>query len=407
MRLIGKHVYSIGKPKFNEIIQSLLFIGIIFLLELGYYKKLLSISPAQWLLMLLGMYSILVIALKKTISLKHMVFIGAYMIYALVAHGFSTTDFINTVALLSATIALLNRRFDMDRFWSLVEVGAVIATMMIIVQTVSYYVFGYPLDLFPVSLVDEWRLSTDTTLHLDIVYNGLMRLAAFFAEPSHFVHFVSPMMFQYMLTEEKRRKKFKLLVFVSIGIVLTTSGMGIFTVATLWLFYVLKMLGSKKIKYLFYGLALLITFILVVVLLFNYNAAFQASILRIFMSSNIGSSAITGRTAGIEELLNILNGRELWFGIGEVENRIAGGFIGGTFQVLYTNGIIGVALYLMIYLYAAIKLPCGKRWHSLYLIGISFVAGINSIYFLLYYIFTIYSGFSKASQGNMKKSLVQ
>jgi len=125
------------------------------------------------------------------------------------------------------------------------------------------------------------------------------------------------------------------------------------------------------------------------------------------MSSDIGSSAITGRTAGIEELLNILNGRELWFGTGEVENRIAGGFIGGTFQVLYTNGIIGVALYLMIYLYAAIKLPGGKRWHSLYLIGISFVAGINSIYFLLYYIFTIYSGFSEANQGNMKKSLVQ
>lgn len=390
----------------NSMIQSILFLGIIFMLNLGYYKRIVSISPSQIAMMMLCIYSVFALYFKRIVVLKHMTFITMFQIYVLCVHGFSAYDVFSACTILLTLLTLLNGRLNMELFWTVLEIWAFIATILIIFQAIIFYTTGTAVDLFPVALVDANRLAEDKALHLNIVQNGIIRPAAFFAEPSHYAHFVSPLLIQYMLTEEKRTKKFKLLIIISIGVVLSTSGMGIAMVAAVWLFYIFQLLYSKKKKYLFYGICLLMIFVSMFIILFNNNAAFQKSIVRIFVASASSSSAVGGRTAGIEDMFYMLDETEFWFGTGEAKNRINGGFIGGIFQIIYQNGVIGAVLYTCIYVYSALKLCKGSRWQSLYVILISFFAGINNNAYLIYFVFTIYSGFNAVCRIDDRKNKI-
>ena len=403
-------VLKLKKFDFNSMIQIILFLFIIFMLNLGYYKQIFSSSPSQIAMLLLCIYSISALCLKRIINLKHMFFLTIFQVYVLLIHGFSAYEMLSICTILLVVLALLNNRFNIELFWSVLDFCAVIATVMIFFQAIIFYVSGTAVDLFPVSLVDAKRLAEDSSLHLNIVQNGIIRPAAFFAEPSHYTHFVSPLLIQYMLTEEKRKVKKKLIIFVSIGVVLSTSGMGLVLVAALWIFYVFQLIYSRKKKYLLYGICLLVFFIGIFIFFFNNNAYFQKSIVRIFIPSSFSSSAIGGRTAGIENMFRMLNGNEVWFGTGEATNRINNGFIGGIFQIIYQNGVLGAILYTCIYLSSAFKLREGNRWQSLYVILISFFAGVNNNAHLIYFVFTIYTGFNTVNRTydrNNKISCVQ
>lgn len=380
----------------DKIVQSVLLFGSIFLINFGYYKKILYLNPAHLIMILLCVYSGFKICMHRFIKLKytkHMTVVAVFQIFGLVLHGFSAYDFLVVMTVLLVMLALLNDVFNVELFWSIVEIWAIIATLMVMIQSIAYYFAGVAIDFFPIALVDELRLAEDQKLHIAIIQNGIYRPAAFFAEPSHFTHFVSPLLIQYMLTEDLRQKKFKLLIFVSVGVVLTTSGIGIATVVGIWVLYGLQLLYSKKKRYLLYGLGLLTILSMCFIILLNYNATFQESILRIFTGSSTSISALQGRTAGIEGLFNTLDEGEFWFGTGEISNRIDNRFIGGIFQLIYQNGIFSAILYILVFLYAAIKLNKGKRWNALYIILISFFAGIHSYPSLIYNAFAIYSGF--------------
>ena len=188
------------------------------------------------------------------------------------------------------------------------------------------------------------------------------------------------------LSETRTKKDLILAIFLSIGIIASTSGIGIATIVAVWLLSYGKVLFNSKnfLK----GFVGVLFFIVVLIIAFNVSETFRESVLRIVgLGERSDYNAIAGRTGGVVFMWNSLSGSELWFGTGEYISRwYTWGFLGTFFRIIYEYGLIGVSLFTLLFLSPAFFLKSWQRWMAFYIIVLSLVSGISIQSTIFYYI---------------------
>ena len=184
---------------------------------------------------------------------------------------------------------------------------AQVASILIIVQYVCHYIFGFHLKLVPVSLLlpesSQWIAGAETgQVGINGIRSELYRPSAFFLEPSHMFLYVFPILFVFLLSPNIDNWRRKIAILLTVGLFLTTSGMGIGVSCFAWILYLgfnSGKLNNIKLKNVFRikNLIMLITFCIVFIVLCFTVPFFRDSIVRIFVGESGGSNAIEGRTA--------------------------------------------------------------------------------------------------------------
>lgn len=320
------------------------------------------------------------------------------------------TYLLRSIVQLLVCLAVINGLFEIKTFIKCCQLIAVCATVLIIVQYLCFYVFGFHLQLVSTALLNpdnsQWfGLIQTGTISVNGKVMAFYRPSAFFLEPSHFAIYCIPVIVATLFSyAEDEKRKIRLAFFISIGVVLSTSGMGIGIVIASWIAYIVffyrqnERINSIKIRNLFKprSIALLLLILGVLVMLYVCVPFFRQSVSRIFMSaSSSGLNAIEGRTMTGMKSLQMMQGTRRFIGFGSTYN-IAGWNMPAFFFVTFKFGWIGTVLFYAFYVYSAFRLKREAQVLSIIFIILSFFTLlVYGIYYRLFYTMIILNGYAE------------
>lgn len=275
-------------------------------------------------------------------------------------------------------------------FRHVLEWIAVAAAVCVSLQTLCHYLLGFhipfviePLCTSSVQIQYHSAIKTGTVL-------GMYRPCAFFLEPAQYT---CCCVYGLLSVLCKDKINYKKAIFISVGMILTTSGMGIALTFGLWIWrYVL---GSSRIGILkrlrnVFGVFVLVAIAFLILSRFPF---FNAAISRIFGDSDtIG--AFQGRTLGWDKFFAGHHYTEFIWGFGY--DAIPEMYITGFMTILYAYGIVGYALLLFFFLRVIFKGDRFVKMVCLIFLALMFVANVNG------FIYTVFVLGLALSQGYKK-----
>lgn len=326
-----------------------------------------------------------------------------FSVYEIFNHGVGLFEFGREALLVAYCIAAASGVFDLKYYAKVIVRIATIASVLLFLQYACFYIFGFHLQLVVTSFLnssaEQWVLLSKTGL---IGVTGkpmsFYRPSAFFLEPSHLTLFCFPALAMIIFSPNFNRKHIVSAVLISLGIVLSTSGMGIALVFGFWsLYFLIKLSGKgsfwERTKHLFKpkNLIWLSLIIVSVVLLYFVFDPFRMSINRV-LGIGVRQSAFAGRMGTGIKALGDLSGIEFFFGKqnwGDVHKWNMPGF----FYTFYTQGFIGMLLSYGFYFLCLFKTKGPYFWISLALVGLSFITiHTHAAYYMLFYSLLLLDG---------------
>lgn len=369
------------------------------------YKQFFSISPTYLMLILCTPFALLRLGNRKLISVKNLGWIAAYLLYCMVSHGIGISEIIVTMLFLIYALAANNGVFDEKPIWKSIVVISCIATVGILLQIICYYLLGTRLFLCPTGLMEQsvWEMYGVETSG-GALSSALFRPASFFLEPSMFAQYVVLAVMYLRLSKTRDKKSFRTTaLFLSVGVVASTSGIGIASLIVVWLLsYWIEIVENKK---LLKGLAGVLAFVIVFFVAYLVSDSLRESILRVFgLGETSNYNAFAGRTGGVVFMFEALKGKpELWYGTGEYIVRwYTWGFLGGIFRIIYEYGMIGAILFVLVFFSLGLRIKSWHRWIAFYMLALSLVTGI-SMQGLLFYYLLICTGTSSLKEKSVKR----
>ena len=334
-----------------------------------------------------------------------------FQIYKIFNHSVSSTKILYGVFMLIILIEIAAGTINTEYIVKYATIIGSTAAICLIIQYISFYLFGKHIIMVPISLLlpesEVWIMGVKTGLYgLRGVNNGFYRPSAFFLEPSHLFLFCFPMLCINLLFPQINSWRKRKAVLITIGILLSTSGMGIIFAVMIWGVYYLFYYGSKAAAYkskllnLFNGRNMLLfaVFLVVVVVAYFRVPVFQKAINRILGAVNgENSSAIDGRTRLARGLIQGISGSNLLFGVTDNTEDINFN-LSGFFATIYKHGITGILLSYWFYIQGLFKLKYAFFWISFIIVVISFFsAHTHGTFYMLYYTLLLMSGYHMKS----------
>lgn len=287
----------------------------------------------------------------------------AYMFFRVVDHGTSITELGQSgVLILFFAIAALGC-IDLKLFCKAALMVSMLASALLAVQYVGFYIFKFHIQMVPTDLLlpsaEQWILGAQTGLAgITGKINDFYRPSAFFLEPSHFFIYAFPHLF-LVLFGGKEKKHLYAALLISLGMVLTTSGMGIAATVGAWVLYFalydeknhvfsVKNIFRKRNLILVGGVVVLFALAVAVV------PSVRRTVVRIF-ATGTGVTAITGR---ISKALKGLQGMTFWqwiVGVEDTTHDISYN-MPGLIAAIYRHGLIGMILSVELYTKSIYKL---------------------------------------------------
>lgn len=217
---------------------------------------------------------------------------------------------------------------------------SMLAFVLVTLQTIAHYLLHFHIPMIAFNLcLDEMKVYADLIATGMAKGSTMYRPSAFFIEPSHFAKYCIWGLGFCLFGETQEIRK---AICISLGIILTTSGMGIILVAFMWFFWYVNGRGyytiSRKIQYFIFAVfgACMLYFVLNMIP-FTHNI-----IARITGDSVDGYNAINGRLFWWNTYFGGMNWRDFMFGFGEA--ALPEVYFTGFMTVLYAYGIVGLAL---------------------------------------------------------------
>lgn len=290
---------------------------------------------------------------------------------------------------------------------------AMVASILIIIQYICFYIFGFHLQLVATSQLlpraEQWILGAQTGLAgiTGKLRTSFYRPSAFFLEPSHMFLYIFPHIFIMLFSKNISKWKIQRAVLLSVGLVLSTSGMGVLAVAGAWGAYFAFSNGKEnrmQLKSMLRAknLIMVIFLIIIIVALVLYVPFIHRTVMRFLNMSERG--AIAGRTSAAWELIRSLRGMDLLVGVTRTSNISFN--MPGFADTLYRYGILGVVMSYSVYVTGLIKLKYQYAWISFLIIITSFFsAHTHGTFYMLYYVFIILEG--NYSQRKARKERVE
>jgi len=285
------------------------------------------------------------------------------------------------VHILIGTGTLFNRKIAMLT----VQRISILNTAIIVLQYIAHYLFNvYFNPTITNLLIDDAQVYT-SYLSSGMSF-GVFRPAGLFLEPSHFTLFSAIALWSILFAYNPKKKQIMYAIIISLGIVLTTSGMGIVLNFLMWgAFFIKRRNISKKI--IFNVLVGIIVFAISITVLYQFNF-FQYAIYRMF-TGDIRTSALYTRIYNMQYLENMSS---KWLGEGFMNfPETIVGYSNGAVKLIYGQGIIGAILFITILFIQFIRTNYSGKILALCLLGLFFVAEMYSTVYLLFYLMFLFS----------------
>lgn len=327
-----------------------------------------------------------------------------FELYTVVVHGVDASRLFYVLFLILLFLCIASGCVNISYFFKYAVVIAILATIAVFVEYVFHYVLHRDLDLkFLEYLVRDdtiWDKNAEAIEGLD-VSAYFFRPSGFFLEPSHFFLYSFPLIGVCLLSPERNRKSMRAAILISIGLVLTTSGMGIASVIVLWLVYFILKNNEFNIKgaftKFFSARTILIGMVSIILLFVAYRFIpfFHSSIERIF--TNDDHSAIDGRVRLASSFAKTISGRAKYFGTPGITRGLDFN-LSGFYATYFKWGIVGLVFTYWFYIQGIFKLKGAYFWISLIIVIISYyTAHTHGTFYMLYYILFLMSGYFERS----------
>lgn len=239
-----------------------------------------------------------------------------------------------------------------ERIRKIIETFAIINSVLIIIQILSYYGFHYRIQYISQTLIH--REFKDSYVFRDL--KGLYRPSALFLEPSHYAQYCCFALIS-VLFPNNQKVDLKKAAIIGMGCILTTSGMGIALTFGIFVWYIIFSRASKDVK--LFNILKWVPAIAIVIVVLLQIPFFQTAVQRVF-SSVEGYNAIRGRTGQWSRAIGSMKGRILWFGYGNSASYPY--YLAGLADTIYKYGIVGVILQFLCFLYLMIKKVDNYVW---------------------------------------------
>lgn len=240
--------------------------------------------------------------------------------------------------------AICSNVMNISAFKKYVMNISMIASACVIFQYLSYILMNYHIPM----IAFDFCLDDLAYYRYKPLGGAMYRPSAFFLEPSHMAQYL---MLGLALCLLDKQKNYKQAIIITIGMLATTSGMGIVMLICIWgWFYCSQVFQNQnfKLKNILLGAIAALT----VVSIATSIPAIQRILARIFGSFGGESSdynAIHGRLFWWNTYISGLNGKDLLIGKGTA--ALPDDYLTGFMEILYAYGIIGVFLYYNMLLY--------------------------------------------------------
>lgn len=363
-----------------------------------------ALEVSSEVMLLLSPYILIKLLQKRKLVYRTVLPLIVYAVYVSFIHGLSVFTFGREMLLVLYYIAMINGCVDAHKYFRCAKAVALCASFCIMAQYVSYYVFGRHLQLVPTDLLkttaEQWVLLAQTGLiSVSGARMAFYRPSAFFLEPSHMALYCIPVICILLLRRDIGRREFLEAVTVSLGVVLSTSGMGIFLTGGLWGLYLLLYYGIhrgqrrkwRKINrdILLYIFALLAA----AAVLFLSVGFFRSAITRVFVVGGSKQNAIGARTDTGIRLLQRISGLGILIGEGTSQD-ISQWNISGIFYVTYQYGLIGCLLLHLYYLKSLVRVRNGYFWLAVIALFLSpFTVHTFAAFYRMYYVCCVMGGY--------------
>lgn len=323
-----------------------------------------------------------------------------FELYTVVVHGVVASRLFYVLFLILLFLSIASGCVNISYFIRYAVIVAIMATIAVLAEYVSHYVLHRDLDLkFLEYLVKDdtiWDRNAEAIEGLD-VSAYFFRPSGFFLEPSHFFLYSFPLIGVCLLSPERNRKSMRAAIFISLGVILSTSGMGIACVIGLWLVYFVLKNNDFGIKgalaRFFSARTILIGAVAIVILFVAYLFVpfFQSSVDRIF--TNDDHSAIDGRVRLASSFAKSISGQAIYFGTPGITRGLEFN-LSGFYATYFKWGIVGLFFTYWFYIQGIFKLKGAYFWISLIIVVISYyTAHTHGTFYMLYYILFLMSGY--------------
>lgn len=236
----------------------------------------------------------------------------------------------------------IKRFFSVEIAYKIYKYLVIVCTVFLLIQTFAAVFMGVyiPGQFGPFALTDIEVQRENFNIYS--AYN-LFRPDSFFSEPAHYATFVSGFL-AICSTREVDKKNIILMLFCSIGILISGSTTGVIATSLIWMVFIVRLLSKKnKIIYL-----VPIVMLGIIALFFvSKTRSFQIMLTRTFSSQ----AAMSSRFDWVESLKVFSSPLNWLFGLGNSSDVIQlTGWIPGWVIVVVSYGVIGLCLFLFSYL---------------------------------------------------------
>lgn len=318
---------------------------------------------------------------SKVLSFRAL-FILIFFLY----YGYSLSNDFKTMVLLAIVaihVIAAPKSLNFDKFVSVVQTFALVSSIAIILQVLLYTLTGYMFPLIWNDMVSE--VYKETTGFV-VESKNFVRFSGFFFEPSAYSKYALVGLSFLLFDGAINRKKIKKAVAITLGIVASTSSMGIIGAVGFWSYYIIVkdnyvFKNKSKIAKIVY-LCILGTIILGA--LFTVSHGFQQSVLRVIGASSDNYDAINGRTGYSEIYLTQLSGSSFLYGLNYMEFD---NYVVGYVKIMMFSGLIGLILLIFSCIACLLKnRPAVKINIIVYIVLLFFAEIVGAMSLLFYFV---------------------
>lgn len=251
---------------------------------------------------------------------------------------------------------------------------AMLNVLLVIIQTVLHYSVGYNMSFINESFLKDG-------VNAGTFGGTLFRPSGLFLEPAHFSEYCLMALVSLLFPEEEKKPNLMTAFFISIGCLLTTSGIGIFYVAAIWGWFVLFTKRKSGTRILYLLLWSILGLIIIVILI--QIPFFRLAIQRVFGKVD-GYNAINGRLWAWDSVIGKMEGAVLIWGYGS--SAFFKGYMTGLMQIIVQYGLAGVVIFTIPFIYCSIHARTNYViLSSLTYCSLMIVANLSSVYSMVFY----------------------
>ena len=269
----------------------------------------------------------------------------------------------------------------------------IILTIYLFIQTFFFYVFHiYLPNIFNFGFLKPYD---EEYANYGVLGSGsIVRAASFFSESSFYGNYMlcSLLLFLGQNYKKMTKKNWFIVLFISAGIIVSTSTAAIIFLVIIWLFYIWKI---KVKKFFLFSFLIIVALIAVPIFLsgtLDFDNGFMSSLKYAFDKFDyIDNSSRFGKSFAY---LSLLNQKQFLFGIGLgndlffINSNVFGVdsvYINAVTSVIFQAGIIGMSLFTLLIIINIFKSIKYRDLVSFLLFGIYFVKGFESTVFFSTY----------------------